>query len=115
MQLLPPPLRRSRFELPPLFSFNEMIKMKMKENQQSAEVDRHPDEEWWDRLRGVVASREKQTPQTNSGIGSGIEIGIGSCDDLVEARLLWGDPLVQAGRKYKNNWQLPLLWPSSNE
>ncbi|CDI78592.1 hypothetical protein, conserved [Eimeria acervulina] len=90
MQLLPPPLRRSRFELPPLFSFNEMIKMKMKENQQSAEVDRHPDEEWWDRLRGVVASREKQTPQTNSGIGSGIEIGIGSCDDLVEARLLWG-------------------------
>lgn len=108
---LPPPLRRSRPELPSRYSMLEMIEEKARQIDRESRGSCQPDEEWWEGLRAVAASRVEASPKKHNG-GPQVHGGVVSCDDIVTANLFWGDPLVQSGRKYRNNWQLPVVWPA---
>ncbi|OEH76899.1 hypothetical protein cyc_07223 [Cyclospora cayetanensis] len=127
---LPPALRHSRPTLPTRFSLAELLTEKdaqLAAAQAMSEAD-SPDTEWWNRLRMLASSRGDcrgagtREPEALAGghasqweechLQSAEDCEALTYDDLVKAQLYWGDPLVLSGRKYRNNWQLPVVWGS---
>ncbi|KAL8274165.1 hypothetical protein Esti_002007 [Eimeria stiedai] len=130
-----PPLRRCRPEVPSHFCMSELLNARASQVERDYAADSKAEEAWWEELRARAALHPHAHALHAEGMhAKGLsaceegEDGLGlrelsrdnrkegklrfvSLEDVVHASLFDGDPLVRAGRKYRNNWRLPVVWP----